>query len=124
MSDTSPKKTYPNSGCLFRVSNDERKHEKSPEYSGVGEIDVTEAIPAGSKITFYVNAWVKTYTSRKTGVPGKFFSLRFNVKGRSAASSKAPTGIGTPAPTQVTPPTTETPSTDPTNAQDEPNFDY
>lgn len=128
-SDSKPaKKEYPNSGCLFRKAAEDKKSEKDCDYSGTGEINIDEALPAGSKISFFLNAYIKEFNNRKTGKAEKFFSIRFKMKGsgKATAASRAPTGFGAAAAAPAPATTAEQPaaSQQPEPQHDEPKFEY
>jgi hypothetical protein len=66
----------PNSGALFRLPDDKRPSETSPEYEGELTIDCPHC---QAQARGWVKAWIRT---TKTG--GKFFSLAFKWRQASA----------------------------------------
>lgn len=118
------KKEYPNSGALFRKAAEDKKGENDCDYTGSGEINIDEAIPAGSKLMFFLNARIKEFTNRKTGKKEKFFSIHFKVKGsgKATAASRAPSGFGKP--TAASPAAPAAPAAQPNTSHEEPKFDY
>lgn len=71
-----------NSGALFKRSEDERKSERSSQYSGKVMVEGRE---------YYIDAWIKD------GQKGKFFSLSFKpINGGAQARAPETRDYGAP----------------------------